>query len=132
MSGIFVLVALPGFVGLGVLGLFAAIALGMTSLPLLLVAATLAGLGQGIIFRTGLTLFNEQAPADRRSEVASTFFTVMYAGISIPVVGVGLGAGAWGLRTAGIGFCLTMAALSLAPLLLPRPSSGIPTRHETA
>lgn len=161
MSGIFVLVALPGFVGFGVLGLFAAIAptflrqllqmsdptlaggvasavfvascvgqilpvsrvgqtalavgrtalvcglgllaiaLGMASLPLLLVAATLAGLGQGIIFRTGLTLVNEQAPADRRSEVASTFFTVMYAGISIPVVGVGLGAGALGAANRG-------------------------------
>lgn len=191
MSGVFLRVAVPGFVGFGVLGLFAAIAptflrqllqisdpalaggvasavfvascigqilpvsrlgrtalaagrtalvlglgllaiaLGTASLPLLLVAATVAGLGQGITFRTGLTLVNEQAPADRRSEVASTFFTVMYAGISIPVVGVGLGAGAWGLRTAGIGFCLTMAALSLAPLLLPRPSSGTPT-HEMA
>lgn len=47
----------------------------------------MAGLGQGITFRTGLTLVNEQAPADRRSEVASTVFTVMYARISIPVVG---------------------------------------------
>jgi MFS family permease len=102
--------------GLGLL----AVALGTASLLLLLLAATVAGLGQGITFRAGLTQVNEQAPADQRSEVASTFFTVMYAGISIPVVGVGLGASAWGLRPAGIGFCLVMAALALVQPLLPR------------
>ena len=181
-SGVFLRATLPGFVGFGVLGLFAAIAptflrellqisnptlaggaasavfvascvgqillvprlgetaldvgrtalvcglgflaiaLGTASLPVLLVAASVAGLGQGITFRAGLTQVNELAPADKRSEVASTFFTVMYAGISIPVVGVGLSAGEWGLRTAGIGFCVTMAVLSLTPLLLPRSS----------
>lgn len=102
--------------GLGLL----AVALGTASLPLLLLAATVAGLGQGITFRAGLTQVNEQAPADQRSEVASTFFTVMYAGISIPVLGVGLGASAWGLRPAGIGFCLLMVVLAAIQPLLPR------------
>ena len=182
VSGVFLRAALPGFVGFGVLGLFAAIAptflrellqttdptlaggvasavffascvgqtlpvsrrgqtalsvgatalvcglgflaiaLGTASLSMLLVAATVAGLGQGITFRAGLSQVNEQAPAAQRSEVASTFFTVMYAGISVPVIGVGLIADGWGLRPAGIGFCLAMAALSLTTLLLPRTS----------
>lgn len=192
VSGVFLRAALPGFVGFGVLGLFAAIAptflrellrlssptlgggiasavfvascvgqtlpmsrrvqtnlsagsavlfcglsllaiaLGTASLLMLLVAAAVAGLGQGITFRAGLTLVNEQAPADRRSDVASTFFAVMYAGISFPVVGVGLSAHAWGLRMAGIGFCLTMAVLSLVPLLLRRRSSAAETHREVS
>jgi deazaflavin-dependent oxidoreductase (nitroreductase family) len=102
--------------GLGLL----ALALVTELLPLLVTAAAVAGVGQGITFRAGLTQLNEQAPEGRRAEVASAFFTVMYAGISVPVLGVGLGADAWGLRPAGIAFCLTMAASCLIPLLLGR------------
>ena len=124
-------VALVG--GLGLL----ALALVAPSLPLVLAAGCVAGVGQGITFRVGLTQLNERAPETRRAEVASAFFAVMYAGISLPVVAVGLGADAWGLRATGVIFCLAMAVLCLAPVgpkvLLGQISSTTtrqpPTRH---
>ena len=39
-------------------------------------------------------------------------FVVAYVGISLPVVGEGLVAQHWGLRTAGVGFALAIAVLS--------------------
>ena len=41
---------------------------------------------------------------------------VAYVAISVPVVGVGLAAQAWGLRTAGVSFAAAVAVLSLVCL----------------
>jgi hypothetical protein len=71
-----------------------------------------AGVGQGISFSRGLAAVAEQTPPDRRAEVSSTYFVVAYVAISLPVVGEGLAAEAWGLRTAGIVFALAVAALA--------------------
>lgn len=71
-----------------------------------------AGVGQGISFSRGLAAVAEQTPPDRRAEVSSTYFVVAYMAISLPVIGEGLAAEAWGLRTAGIVFALAVAALA--------------------
>lgn len=89
-----------------------AAALHFSSLPLLGVAAVVAGVGQGISFSRGLAAVAEAAPADRRAEVSSTYFVVAYVAISLPVVGAGIAAQAWGLRTAGTGFAVAVAVLS--------------------
>ena len=81
-----------------------AVALHFSSLAGLIVAAVVAGVGQGISFSRGLAAVAEQSPADRRAEVSSTYFVVAYVAISLPVVGEGLAAQAWGLRTAGVSF----------------------------
>ena len=43
--------------------------------------------------------------------VSYTYF-LAYVAISLPVIGEGLAAEAWGLRTAGIGFALAVSALA--------------------
>jgi MFS family permease len=98
-----------------------AAALHLSSLALLLVGAVVAGVGQGVSFSRGLTAVAERTPPDRRAEVSSTYFVVAYVAIALPVVGEGLAAEAWGLRTAGVAFALTvcgLAAFCLAAVLV--------------
>ena len=89
-----------------------AAALFFASLPGLIVAAAIAGVGQGISFSRGLAAIAERTPADRRAEVSSTYFVVSYVAISLPVLGEGLAAQYLGLRTAGVSFALAIAVLS--------------------
>lgn len=94
-----------------------AVALHFSSFPGLLLAAAVAGIGQGISFSRGLAAVAAAAPADRRAEVSSTYFVVAYVAISLPVVGGGLAAQAWGLRTAGVVFALAVGVLALLCLV---------------
>lgn len=98
--------------------------IGAPSLMLLILGAVVAGLGQGLSFRAGLAAVTAAGPAQRRGEVASSFFVVLYVAISIPVIGVGLAAAAFGLPTAGIGFAIAVAVLALLAVLglLRRPA----------
>jgi MFS family permease len=98
--------------------LLLAVALHFSSLPGLIVAAAIAGVGQGTSFSRGLAAIAEQSPADRRAEISSTYFVVAYVGISLPVVGEGLAAQHWGLRTAGVSFALAIAVLSAVCLAM--------------
>ncbi|GAY17641.1 MFS transporter [Mycobacterium sp. shizuoka-1] len=98
--------------GMGVL----AAALHYSSLSGLISAAVVSGIGQGISFSRGLAAVAEQTPAQRRAEVSSTYFVVAYVAISIPVIGEGFAAQAWGLRTAGTVFAAAVGVLALACL----------------
>jgi MFS family permease len=89
-----------------------AVALHFSSLAGLIAAAVVSGVGQGISFSRGLAAVAERTPADRRAEVSSTYFVVAYVAISLPVVGEGLAAQHWGLRTAGVSFAVAVAILS--------------------
>ncbi|MFF2009545.1 MFS transporter [Streptomyces sp. NPDC058195] len=97
--------ALP--VGCGVLFtglLLVASSLLTASLTLLILGALFGGTGQGLAFRAALTLVSDAAPARHRGGTISAFFVVAYAGISVPVVGVGALAAWLGLRPAGLIF----------------------------
>jgi MFS family permease len=105
--------ALPGgcaglIAGMGLL----AIGLAVPSLALLIVGGVIAGLGQGLSFRAGLTGINAAAPPEDRAEVASSFFVVAYFAISVPVIGVGLLTEAAGLKTAGLVFAAVVAGIA--------------------
>jgi MFS family permease len=89
-----------------------AAALCFSSLAGLIAAGVVAGIGHGMTFSRGLAAVAERAPADRRAEVNSTYFVVAYVAISLPVVGEGLAAQAWGLQTAGVTFAVAVAALA--------------------
>jgi hypothetical protein len=84
--------------------------------------------------RAGLEAVNTQTPAQRRAGVASTFFIVMYVGISLPAIGVGIAASRLGLQTAGMGCSMTVAAIAtiaLATMLIPagtRTTRAVPVR----
>jgi MFS family permease len=91
-------------------------ALHFSSLPALIAAAVVSGIGQGMSFSRGLAAIAEKTPPDRRAEVSSTYFVVAYVAISLPVVGEGLSAQHWGLRTAGVAFALAVAVLAVVCL----------------
>jgi MFS family permease len=94
----------------------AVVAMGLVtaSLPVLVAGAVLAGLGQGASFRAGLQAVTGAAPAERRSEVSSTYFLVLYVAISIPVIGVGAGTQVFGLVPTAVVFAALVALLALA------------------
>ena len=105
--------ALPGgclvlIAGMGVL----ALSLSLSSLKLLVLGGVVACFGQGLSFRAGLAAVNARSPAERRAEVASSFFAVMYVAIALPVIGVGILARIIGLRAAGLTFTAVVAALA--------------------
>lgn len=88
-----------------------AAALHFASLPGLIVAGVIAGIGQGISFGRGLSAIAERTPPERLAEVSSTYFVVAYVGISLPVIGDGFAAQVWGLRDAGVIFAIAAAVL---------------------
>jgi MFS family permease len=93
-----------------------ALALGTESLAALIASASVAGLGQGLVVGAALAAINQRAPVEHRAETASSFFVVMYVGLSVPVIGVGVAADVWSLRGAGIAFSIAVAALVLTVL----------------
>ena len=94
-----------------------ALALWIESLAALIASASVVGLGQGLVIGAGLAAINQRAPVEHRGETASRFFVVMYVGLSLPVIGVGVAANAWSLRGAGIAFSAAVAALVLTVLV---------------
>jgi hypothetical protein len=95
-----------------------ALALATSSLALLIAGIVIAGAGQGLSFRAGLTGVNSASPADKRGEVASSFFVVAYLAISAPVIGEGALAEVAGLKPAGLVFAGVVAALSAIAIAL--------------
>ncbi|GAB2325061.1 hypothetical protein STREPTOSP366_02750 [Streptomyces variabilis] len=113
---------------LGCAGLLAGLALLAGALhwdsPALVVpSALVGGVGQGLAFRGALTAVGRASPPDRRAAVISSLFVVAYAGISVPVIGVGLLAEPLGLKSAGLAFiaCMAVLVISAAGYLLRRP-----------
>ncbi|MFD9002382.1 MFS transporter [Streptomyces sp. NPDC059582] len=92
-------------------------------LPLVVLSALVGGSGQGLAFRGAMSAVAHASPADRRAAVISTLFVVAYAGISVPVIGVGVLTGPIGLEGAGLVFIACMAVLisAAAVYLIRRP-----------
>ncbi|MEJ2869836.1 MFS transporter [Actinomycetospora sp. OC33-EN08] len=86
--------------------------LALASMAVLLAGAAVAGVGQGMSFRAGLGAVTAGAPPERRSEVASSFFLVLYVALSLPVIGEGIASAALGLVTAGVVFSVVVAAIA--------------------
>jgi predicted MFS family arabinose efflux permease len=104
---------LGGCVALAVGTVVVAVGLTTALLPVVLAGAVVAGLGQGASFRAGLQAVTGRAPAERRSEVSSSFFFVLYVAISIPVIGVGAGAQVFGLVPTAVVFAGLVALLAV-------------------
>jgi predicted MFS family arabinose efflux permease len=110
--------ALPvGCAGLVVGVLMIGTAIAVASLALLCAGAVVAGVGQGMSFRAGLSTVGAAAPQERRGAVTASFFLVLYVAISIPVIGVGAAAQGLGLVTAGTVFSGLVAVLALVALV---------------
>ena len=121
VSGQVLVVRLPnalaagcGFLVCGV-GLLA-LSLATDSLAALFSSAVVGGLGQGLVVSAGLAAIAERAPAERRGETASSFFVVLYLGLSLPVIAAGVAIHYTSIRAAGIGFCAGVGLLALGVL----------------
>ena len=102
--------------GLGLfLGALALIltALAASAMGLFLAGTVAGGVACGAIFLGSLATANRLAPADRRGQTLSAFFVACYAGLIIPVVGVGVLSGFTGTFTAVLVFSILLAALCL-------------------
>jgi MFS family permease len=90
----------------------------VASLPLLVIGALIAGVGQGMSFRAGLASIGEVSPPDQRGAISSAFFVALYVGISLPVVGFGLLSTTTGLVPAGLVFIAMVGVLAAVVLVL--------------
>ncbi|MFZ2004278.1 MAG: MFS transporter [Stellaceae bacterium] len=90
------------------------------SMPLLLAATACAGIAGALGYRGSLQVVNEIAPADRRSEVVSSYLIAVYLGNSVPIIGVGVLSAATSSAVAHAAFAAVIAALAVAALLAER------------
>jgi MFS family permease len=60
------------------------------SMAILVADSALAGIATALGYRGSLQVVNEIAPGARRAELLSSYLVACYAGISLPVIGVGL------------------------------------------
>jgi hypothetical protein len=79
------------------------------SVPLLIAALVLAGVGQGVAFRTVFNAVAEQVEGSQHAQIISTVYVITYLGSAVPVLGLGLAADAVGLMTA-VGFFAALVA----------------------
>lgn len=93
------------------------------SLPLLLIASALAGVGLALGYRGSLETVNQLAPDERRAEIVSTFFVACFVGNSLPVIGIGVLSSLTAPLTASIAFACTVAILSVAALTWHRTAA---------
>jgi MFS family permease len=82
------------------------------SMPLLIFAAALGGVAGGLGYRGSLEVVNRIAPADRRSEVVSSYLIACFAGNSVPVIGIGLLAAATSSPVAHVTFAGVITVLA--------------------
>jgi MFS family permease len=82
------------------------------SLTLLLFAAALGGLAGGLGYRGSLEVINRIAPGDRRSEVVSSYMIALFAGNSVPVIGIGFLSAATTALTAHVVFAAVLTVLA--------------------
>jgi MFS family permease len=93
------------------------------SLVLFLLGTLVAGIGQGAAVRGSLTVVIADSSPDNRARLVTTFFIAGYAGLSVPVLGVGVALQHIEPRVALLVFGAAVAAAAIAtlPALLRRP-----------
>ncbi len=109
-----------------ILGLSALVVSAWTSPPslaLFLIAAVVAGAGEGAIVRGSLTVVISTSHPDDRAGALATYFTAGYVGVSLPVIGLGFALQHVSPRVAllifGLAICLGVLA---ATPILARPT----------
>ena len=93
------------------------------SLAVFLLGIVVAGIGQGAAVRGSLTVVIADSSPDDRARLVTTFFIAGYAGLSLPVLGVGAALQFIEPRVALLVFGAAVAAAAIAtlPVLLRQP-----------
>ena len=99
-------------------------ALSQAGMALFLAGTVVGGIAVGAVFLGSLATANRLAPAERRGQTVSTYFVLCYAGLTIPVVGVGVATGFIGDFSAVLAFSILLAALCLLSLARIRDAGG--------
>src|SRR5215472_2595298 len=99
-------------------------ALSQAGMALFLAGTVVAGIAIGAVFLGSLATANGLAPAERRGQTVSTYFVLCYAGLTIPVVGVGVASGFIGDFAAVLAFSILLAALCMLSLARIRDAGG--------
>jgi MFS family permease len=86
------------------------------SLPVLVAASVLAGVGQGLAFMGSLGDVSEIAPEDRKGDIVASYYVVVYVATAVPAVGVGVLAQLASLSTAFLVFAFVVIAICAAGL----------------
>jgi MFS family permease len=114
-------------------------ALAQAGMALFLAGTVVGGVAVGAIFLGSLATANRLAPPGRRGQTISTFFVLCYAGLMVPVVGVGVASGFIGDFAAVLALSILLAALSMfslasirRALLVPAPGAVrcVPSRRD--
>jgi hypothetical protein len=90
---------------------------GMHSMALLILGTAVVGVATVLAYRGSLEVVNEIAPADRRAELISSYILCMYAGNSLPIIGIGVLSTAASSLAADIAFAIIVAAFVLLALI---------------
>ncbi|MGH8146130.1 MAG: MFS transporter [Rhodanobacteraceae bacterium] len=88
------------------------------SLALLVLGAVTSGLGQGGVFAASVVTVTAASPREKRAEVTSLLFVVIYAAVAIPVLSLGGVIAVTDLRIAGIAFAALVMLLSITALVV--------------
>ncbi|AYG04519.1 MFS transporter [Gryllotalpicola protaetiae] len=102
-------------VGLMVVGLGLVAIVGLApSLALFLVAGVIAGAGVGLVFTSSIGVAAASARPDNRGEVLAAMFLAAYAGLTIPVIAVGVALAFFPIPGVLVGFALAVLAIVIA------------------
>ena len=114
----------PMIVGLGVL--VASAWISPPSLALFLIGGAVAGAGGGAIFRGGLSIVIGTSGPEERAGALATFFVAGYAGVSLPVLALGLALEGVSSRVALLifGTAVALGILAAAPVLVRPPADA--------
>jgi MFS family permease len=101
-------------------------ALDGASMPLFVVGTLVGGAAVGAAFIGSLSTANKLAPPEARGQAVSTYFTIAYVGLIIPVITVGFLSEHIGYLGAVFGCAMGLAAVCVATILLTGRGSPAP------
>lgn len=87
-------------------------------------ATVVAGVGMGLTFAGALAAAGAMAPAQQRGELLSAFFVFCYAGVSLPVIGLGFMARVGGLVSAVAAFAAVIGLACVVALIVLSRTAG--------
>lgn len=95
-------------------------------LALFFTAGLVTGIGASAIFRSSLGVVVSTASPDYRAGALATFFTVGYAALALPVLGLGVALEYLSPRVTLLVFALSVGAdiLAAAPTVLRKPTTA--------
>jgi MFS family permease len=123
----------PTTIGLGGvvlgMGVIAASSASM-SLAVMIFGGVVAGAGAGVVQMNAMTAVQHLAPVHGRGSVMSTYITLCYLALSIPMIIAGVAADHFGLEVVTAWYAIALAlVVAVALLLSGRPDRS--TRHRT-